>query len=186
MYVRYNRLLADSYRNQRKHANIRPQPLSTILMIDPEMTEPLVDELVAARTYEDFTHKHLNVDASLQRELEAGLSAASVDAFIERFIKARAYVTEQHKDIARLCDGMLDSVYLPSGFRFGAGRTWPYMDLGDCTFEVKALQAGNYGHVLQELDREKKELDYKLREWIRPHVAVLEALAGVADVTLYS
>jgi hypothetical protein len=186
MYVRYNYLLADSYRNQLKDGMSERKPLADILLIDPSMTEKMAGELNFAQQYQTFTAHHLTADKVIRTHINDGVSEAQIPEVLARFVGLRKDIAQAHTEAVEACAQMYDSIYVPEGYRTGPGRSWPYMGVNDYAQEQRFLEAGNFGYVVHELEREEKELAYKLKEFIGPSVAVLRALAGETDLTLYA
>jgi len=185
-YVRFNRLLLDSLRQQIKYRRAQPTPLSQILLIDPNMSEVMLTELDLGLKYNTFTDSHITSDKNWLAKLNNQATLSTKDGVADQFELERQRIQQAHSQAYEQCNTMHDSIYVPSGFRIGAGRSWPYMDVGDYDKEVKALRAGNFGSVVNELDRELKELEYKRREFVTPYLLVLSALSLNNDPIIYS
>ncbi len=183
-YFRFNRLITNSYREEIKAHKRQSAALGEVLLIDEVMQEKAVEELAAATAYADFTRQHIRINRETKDAIDAG-PASSPQPVVEMFEANRKIIKEAHTLAFETCSQMLDSIYMPSGFRFGAGRTWPYMDIGQYDFEIGRLREGNFGHVIREIDRETQEIDYKFRELISPDILTLRALSGETDLRLY-
>lgn len=182
-YLRFNQLLASSYRNRRldKASETPILPLSEILIIDEGAKEAVIEEATKAQQFIEFTQTHIAANKAQEQRISNGIPKKDIPDFVEQFTTGRDELRAQHDESYRICGTMLDSNYVPAGIR----RSWPYMDLGDYEMEAQAARMGNFGMVDKQLLKEREELEYKIREVLLPRFAVVQALAGLADHTIY-
>lgn len=174
MYLRFNQLIADSYRNRSARSGTEmSRSLRDELVIDEASKPAMRDEHRKGSHYLAFTDEHIAVDEALKTAFEEEFTFVQREEFARRLKNSRDNLLEKQRTAQAVCDSMYESSYVGAGCR----RTWPYMDLDDYRLEFDAIMAGNPGHAIRQLKDEIRELRYKRDETLVPRLEVVRLLA---------